>query len=110
MKNFNDIAEPADISSGQAHTPNSGCDDWMRLPRPGNRLEGLSRTTLNELLIPCAANGFRPPVRSILIKKRGAARGIRLINRQSLKGYLQHLADEHLREIEGLLGGQEVSE
>ena len=94
MKHLNDIAEAAGISSAQAATSIPIAADWLRLPKPGGRLEGLSRTTLNELSIPCAVKGFRPPVRSILIKKRGAARGIRLINRQSLYQYLQHLADE----------------
>ena len=94
-------------SCGQPSSPNVG-KEWIRLPKPGCRLEGLSRTTLTELAVPCAANKFKPPILSVLIKKRGAARGIRLINRQSLYEYLQHLADEQAQETDGF-GAKEVS-
>lgn len=68
---------------------------YLRFPAPGRRdpLTGLSRGTLSELVLPCAANNFRPPVRSVLLKKRGASRGIRLIHVASLLGYLDQLAD-----------------
>lgn len=109
MNNFNDIAAREDIASTRPSNVSSAGDEWLRLPKPGHRLEGLSRTTLNELAIPCAVNGYRPPVRSILIKRRGAARGIRLINRQSLYEYLQHLADDQAPEMDGA-AAEEVSE
>lgn len=68
--------------------------EYLRLPRPGARcsLTGLSRSTLCELAVPCLANEFKPPVKSLVIKKRGAIRGIRLINYDSLL--------DHLRELE----------
>ena len=70
--------------------------EWSRLPRSGDRdpLCGLSRSTLNELILPCAGNSHRPPVRSIVVKKRGAMRGIRLIHVPSLSSYLNSLADD----------------
>jgi hypothetical protein len=73
--------------------------EFIRLPLPGKRcpITGLSRTThttLCELSIPSASNGFNPPVRSVLVKRRGALRGIRLINYASLLGYLHSLEDE----------------
>jgi len=70
--------------------------EWIRLPRPGerDRLTGLSRSTLCELAVPGAANDFKPPVKSILIKKRNAQRGIRLINFDSLIEYLRNLETE----------------
>lgn len=70
--------------------------EWVRLPRVGERspLCGLSRSSLNELILPCPANGGRPPVRSIVLKKRGAIRGIRLIHAPSLLDYLNRLACE----------------
>lgn len=67
--------------------------EYIRLPRPGSRcaLTGLTRSTLAELTVPCDANGHKPPVKSILIKKRGATRGIRLINYNGLIDYLREL-------------------
>lgn len=70
--------------------------EFIRLPLPGQRCPytGLARTTLNELTIPCERNGHRPPVKSIVIRQRGAARGIRLISYDSLMGYLNQLVEE----------------
>lgn len=64
--------------------------EWLRLPAPGNRCpySGLSRSTLNELTIPGPANDNRPPVKSVVLRKRGALRGIRLINHDSLMHHL----------------------
>jgi hypothetical protein len=70
--------------------------EWLRLPQPGVKLSGygLHRGTLNELILPCEENDYKPPVRSVVIKKRGAVRGIRLIHRPSLDIYLARLAEE----------------
>lgn len=67
--------------------------EWLRLPAPGTRCRftGLSRGTLNELTIPCPANDHKPPVKSVVIRKRGAARGIRLVSYDSLMAYLDTL-------------------
>ena len=67
--------------------------EWLRLPAPGNRCRftGLSRSTLNELTISGPANDGRPPVKSVVLRKRGALRGIRLINFDSLMQYLAEL-------------------
>jgi hypothetical protein len=63
---------------------------WIRLPRPGDRcpLTGLSRSTLAELVRPCERNDYAPPVESRLLKRKGAARGVLLINRQSLLAFI----------------------
>ena len=63
---------------------------WIRLPKPGGRCRysSLSRTSLNQLLIPGAANHGKPPVKSCIIKKPGAIRGIRLISYPSLMTFL----------------------
>jgi len=68
--------------------------EWLRLPAPGTRCRftGLSRGTLNELTIPCPVNDHKPPVKSVVIRKRGAARGIRLVSYDSLMNYLETLA------------------
>jgi hypothetical protein len=68
--------------------------EWLRLPAPGARCRytGLSRSTLNELTIPGPANGGTPPVKSVVLRRRGALRGIRLINYDSLMAYLAELS------------------
>ena len=70
--------------------------EWLRLPQPGQRCRftGLSRSTLNELCIDSPVNGYKAPVKSIVLKKRGAMRGIRLISYDSLMAYLESLADK----------------
>ena len=75
-------------------------NEWLRLPPPGTKLPGygLHRGTLNELILPCEENGYKPPVRSLVIRKRGAARGIRLVHRPSLDAFLSRLADEQTQE------------
>lgn len=68
--------------------------EFIRLPLAPARCPytGLSRATLCELTIPSSRNEFRPPVKSVLIKKRGALRGIRLVNFDSLVEYLNSLS------------------
>lgn len=60
--------------------------EFVRLPRPKTRcaITGLSRTTLVELI-----DGGK--IRAVRLRKRGAARGITLVNRQSLLEYLHSL-------------------
>lgn len=67
--------------------------EYIRLPPPRekDKFTGLSRSTLAELTIPGPANDHKPPVKSLVIKKRGATRGIRLINFDSLVDHLRKL-------------------
>ena len=64
---------------------------WLRLPRPGSRclVSGLSRSTLAELVRPCERNDYTPPVESRLLKRKGASRGVLLINRASLLAFIE---------------------
>jgi hypothetical protein len=67
----------------------SGADnssDWLRLPKPKQRLWGMSRTTWNELL-----DGGK--VKGITLRKKHAQRGIKLIFRPSAEAYLKSLLD-----------------
>lgn len=68
----------------------------IRLPKVGARCPhtGLSRSSLNELILPCPANNFRPPVKSGLIKKQGASRGVRVIDYKNLTAYVEKLCGE----------------
>ena len=76
-----------------AATAESVKPEWLRLPAPGERCRytGLSRSTLNELTIPGRTNGEMPPVKSVVLRKRGALRGIRLISYDSLMHFLAGL-------------------
>jgi len=69
--------------------------EYMRLPRAGTRdpVFGLSRTVLNELVLPCSKNRGRPPVRSVVLRKRGARTGIRLVDLDSMRAYLNKHAE-----------------
>ena len=73
-----------------ANIPTPILPEFIRLPRPGTLCHwtGLSRSKLNELILPCPANDFRAPVRSVCLRRNGAAKGARLIILQSL---LEHL-------------------
>ena len=75
-------------------------ESWGRLPKCGGKLQGLSRSKLNQLILPSAANGFRPPVKSISVRNPGTIRGIRLIFIPSLYSYLESLAREQDAQLE----------
>ena len=64
--------------------------EFLRLPRNGQRdvVSGLSRSGLNALILPNEENSFKPPVKSVVLRKPGAIRGTRLIVAQSLRDYL----------------------
>ena len=64
--------------------------EFCRLPRHAQRCPhtGLSRSALNELILPTAANGFRPPVKSFVLRRNGARTGIRIISYASLVSYI----------------------
>jgi len=65
--------------------------EFLRLPHPGQQCfySGMSRSGLNSLILPTEDNGFKPPVRSSVLRKRGARTGIRLINYDSLMAYIR---------------------
>jgi hypothetical protein len=74
-----------------SHPVTSGAPEFLRLPHPGQRcsVTGLSRSYLNQLILPCKLNSFRPPVRSFVLRKRGAKTGVRLIDYASLRSYIR---------------------
>lgn len=64
--------------------------DFVRLPGEKTRCPrtGLSRRTINELILPNERNQFRPKVRSYVLRQPGSQRGIRLIDYASLRAYI----------------------
>ena len=67
--------------------------EFVRLPKSGTRCPhtGLSRSKMNQLVLPCKENDFKPSVESKILRKRGTIRGTRLIVFDSLMGYLNGL-------------------
>src|ERR1043166_9413951 len=65
--------------------------EFLRLPKPGTLCPytGLSRSAINELVLPTPRNGHKPPVKSFCLRKRGARTGIRLVAYDSLAGYIR---------------------
>ena len=70
--------------------------EWIRLPQPGaaDPHTGLKRSKLNELILPCPANSFKPPVKSVCLRNKGQKKGVRLISYDSLLTYLNSLCGE----------------
>jgi hypothetical protein len=64
--------------------------EFMRLPPPGQQdpIFGLKRSFLNLLILPCRENGYRPPVKSIVLRRTRARKGVRLIEVASLRAYI----------------------
>ena len=78
---------------GSSHTSQTFTPDqpeWIRLPRSREKCpySHLSRSTLNNLILPCKANKNRPVVKSSVLRQEGATRGVRLIHRASLMEYI----------------------
>jgi hypothetical protein len=71
--------------------PHMQGEDWVRMPKPKQRLCGLSRTTILEL-------SKAELIRTVAIRKPGAIKGIRLIYMPSLLGYLGSLAETQIEE------------
>lgn len=63
---------------------------YIRLPKTGTLcpFTGLSRSKMNELVLACPANNFKPPVKSVCLRQKGAIKGIRLVVFKSLMDYL----------------------
>jgi hypothetical protein len=72
-------------------------EDWARLPKPGDRLMGLTRSTILEMVQDPTTG-----VRSAVIRKAGRQRGIRLIFMPSLFAHLRRLAGIAQEPADGL--------
>jgi len=60
--------------------------EFIRLPKPGRTCPytGMTRSSLNELILPTPRNNHKPPVRSFCLRHNGSATGVRLIGYKSL--------------------------
>jgi hypothetical protein len=77
-------------NTGQTHTP-----EFLRLPPPGQRCTwtGLSRSAINELILPTPRNRHKPAVKSFCLRQRGAKTGIRLVDYAGLRAYIRAHAE-----------------
>ena len=88
-----DATQPQQISPPTNQLPSgnsSGGPVYIRLPKPGETcpITGLSRSKLNELILPNERNHYCPPVASKSLRKAGAQKGVRLVLLESLMQYL----------------------
>ena len=77
------VATPASATSTTSER------EFLRLPKSGQcPITGLTRSKLYDLISPSEDNGFKPPVKSVSLRKPGQIKGTRLIVLQSLLDYL----------------------
>ena len=76
----------------------------FRLPPSGgvDPYFNLNRSAWNEKVLPTKANRFRPPIRSIVDRKPGNAKGRRMIVFASAESYFKKLAEQTESEIQQL--------
>ena len=88
------------IAPVKAFEPINIKPEFIRLPKPGAQCPwtGLSRGKLNQLVLPCKENSFKPPVRSVSIRQRGHQRGVRLVFFDSLIDYLKSCETDWTKE------------
>ena len=92
-----DIKACLDTSSNAR--PESLYPEFIRLPKKG-KWTGLSRSKLNQLILPCSQSEFKPPVKSVCLRQRGATKGTRLIVLDSLFNYLYSQIEEECTQQE----------
>jgi hypothetical protein len=66
-----------------------GTEEWRRLPKPGGRFFGISRSEWLDIIANPESG-----VRSICIKRPGRQRGVRLLYMPSVHEYFDRLAQE----------------
>jgi hypothetical protein len=72
------------------------------MPKPGTRCPWteLSRGKMNQLVLPCPENDFKPQVRSVSLRPRGGIKGIRLFFFDALIAYLKSCQKDWSKEDE----------
>ena len=94
------VAAPASATS----TPSQR--EFIRLPKSGQcPITGLTRSKLYDLISPSEDNGFKPPVKSVSLRKPGQTKGTRLIVLPSLLDYLRGEVEAFQKSI-GKEGGE----
>ena len=63
--------------------------EYMRVPKRRCSITGLSRSKIYEFILPSESNNYKPPVKSVSLRKPGQIKGTRLIVLKSLLDYLR---------------------
>ncbi len=84
------VLEPLAATVGTPVLP-----EFIRLPKAGIQCQytGIPRSTMNGLILAGPHNNFNPPVKSVVLRRPGNTRGVRLIVYASLMAYLHSLAE-----------------
>ena len=90
----------AEIEASDSSAKTQFAPEFIRIPKSGPcPYTGLCRSTMYGLLTPTEENGYRPPVKSVSLRKPGQTKGTRLIVLQSLLDYLRHEVEVFQRSI-----------
>ena len=90
-------ADVDERTSDGRHQQSGVKPEWIRLPKSGTLCthSGLSRSKMNEYVLPSLLNDFKPPVKSISLRSRGQVKAVRLVSYDSLMTHLRSfLQDE----------------
>ena len=81
------------MNTAESPLPSPPMPAVVRLPKSGQKepWSGLARGQMDLLTRPQKANDFKPPVKSHILAMKGAARGVRLVDLQSLLTHLSTL-------------------
>jgi len=83
-------------TSGEKSAP-----EFIRIPKSGPCPHtGLCRSTMYGLLTPTEENDYKPPVKSVSLRKRGQIKGTRLVVYQSLIDYLYGQVNQFQQSLE----------
>lgn len=90
------LSEPTVASPPLSSAPHV-VPEFVRLPKSGTRCPwtGLSRSAICELILPA-----RAPVKSVVLRRRGATRGVRLVLLSSLLRFLHAQATTEAEDSE----------
>ena len=86
---FNNIAHMHETSNFIDPTVGPESELWVRPPKNGQRLEGLSRSVVYQLIDDPGTG-----ILSVSLRRPGTTRGCRLVGLKSLRAFLARLAAE----------------
>jgi hypothetical protein len=84
------------IAATSARVASQRDPEFIRLPKTGTLCPhtGLTRSKMNELVLPCPQDDHKPPVKSVCLRQRGAIKGVRLVVFKSLIEYIRQQATD----------------
>jgi hypothetical protein len=90
LQNVDSTITPVEAGGADIAQQSRNRPEWIRLPRSGNHCvyTGLTRSAMNALILPSSKIRVSELVRSVCLRKRGCATGVRLVHLQSLLDYI----------------------